>query len=326
MRHYGLRLLAILVLLVLLAGPASAQNAPGAQPPAAKLEVLLLGTGGGPPINLERYGPSTLIIAGDDILLFDCGRGATLRLAEAGVPLTKITKVFLTHLHSDHIVQLPDLFLSPWTFARSPGGPRTVPLEIWGPSGTREMMKNLQRAFAFDIHVRRDIDERFSPDGIKVVSHDIEQGTVYNRNGVKVTAFLVEHGPVKPAFGYRIDFAGHSVVLSGDTRPSENVVRFSRGVDVLIHEVVDPAIWQAALNNPQTRASAEKVIAHHTSPRQAGELFSRIKPRLAVYSHATITPRLVPETRKTYNGPLEIGEDLMRIEIGSTIEIHRQRK
>jgi ribonuclease Z len=243
------------------------------------LKVILLGTGVGPPVNLQQYGASTLIEAGSMRLLFDCGRGATLRLAQVGVPLGSISRLFLTHLHSDHVVQIPDLLLTGWV-----GGGRKIPLEVWGPEGTRDMMDHLQQAFAFDIHMRRDVDEKAAGDGIKVLSHDIKQGIVFDQEGVKVTAFLVDHSPVTPAFGYRVDYRGRSVVLSGDTRVSENLLRFAEGVDVLVHEVLDADTAQGYFpNNPKI---AEAILAKHTTPEQAGLLFARVKPRLAVYSHA----------------------------------------
>src|SRR5262252_4961468 len=186
---------------------------------------------GGPTFSGERLGISTLVIAGDQMLLFDAGRSLTTGLARLNINPAGVTRVYLTHLHSDHIVSLPELLLFPWTQGRA------VPLQVWGPTGTRAMMERLQEAFAFDIHVRRDVDERFSPEGIRVLATDIREGVVYEANGVKVTAFLVDHAPVAPAFGYRVDYRGHSVSLSGDTRPSDSLVKASEGVDVLIHEV-----------------------------------------------------------------------------------------
>jgi len=178
------------------------------------------------------------------------------------------------------------------------------------------MMEHMQETFAFDIHVRRDVDEKLPADGIKVVSHDITQGVVLDEQGVKVTAFLVDHGPVSPAFGYRVDYRGHSVVLSGDTRASENLVRFAQGVDVLIHEVVDPDVIRA-----RGRATAGAIIAHHTTPEEAGEIFARIKPRLAVYSHAPNTEAVITQTRKTYAGPLQGPEDMLTIDIGERVNV-----
>ena len=302
------------------AGPSAAREAPQAPPAAGgvvvesgtpnTLKVVLLGTGVGPLVNLQQFGASTLIEAGSIRLLFDCGRGATARLTQVGVPVGSIDRLFLTHLHSDHVVQLPDLLLTGWA-----GGGRRVPLNVWGPEGTRDMMDHLQQAFAFDIHVRRDVDEKLPALGITVLSHDIAPGVVFEEQGVKVTAFLVDHGPVRPAFGYRVDFGGHSVVLSGDTRVSENLVEAAKGVDVLVHEVVDPLVLRA--RSPY----AESIIAHHTTPEQAGSLFARVKPRLAVYSHAPATESVILQTRKTYAGPLEGAEDMLTIEIGERIDV-----
>jgi len=267
------------------------------------LKVVLLGSGMGPRVNLQQFGASTLIEAGSLRLLFDCGRGATLRLAQVGVPIGSISRLFLTHLHSDHVVQISDLLLTGWA-----GGGRTIPLEIWGPDGTRDMMDHLQQAFAFDIHLRRDVDEKLDGHGIEVVSHDIKQGVVFDGQGVKVTAFLVDHGLLIPAFGYRVDYRGRSVVLSGDTRVSENVMRFAQGVDVLVHEVVDP----------ETNREGPR---RHTTAEQAGEVFARVKPRLAVYSHGPDTESVITQTRKTYAGPLQGAEDMLTIEIGEKIDV-----
>jgi ribonuclease Z len=288
------------------------------------LKVTLLGTGVGPPVNLDQFGASTLVEAGGKRLLFDCGRGATIRLTQAGIPTGSVSRVFLTHLHSDHIVQLPDLLLTAWV-GQGGGVPgRTVPLEVWGPDGTSDMMSALEKAFAFDIHIRRDVDEKFSAEGIRVRSHDIKEGVVLDEDGVKVTAFLVDHAPIVPAFGYRVDYRGHSVILSGDTRLSENLIHHAEGVDVLIHETFDAVAARARSAN---LVATDVVIAHHTTPEQAGQVFARVRPRLAVYSHAPATPSVIEQTRKTYSGPLEGAEDLLTIEIGDHIAVrHLGRK
>jgi ribonuclease Z len=284
-------------------------------PPSDSFTVVLLGTGAGPLVNLQQYGASILVDAGGERFLFDCGRGATMRLTQAGIPLGSITRVFLTHLHSDHVVQLPDLLLAGWA-----AGHRAVPLEVWGPAGTRSMLDHLQRAFAFDIHTRRDVDEHFPAAGITVVSHDVQEGTVFEAHGVRVTAFLVDHGPVRPALGYRIDYGGRSVVLSGDTRVSENLIRHARGTDVLVHEVIDPDALRNRPDSPSAAAVAA-IIAHHTTPEQAGEVFRRVAPRLAVYSHAPNSERVLAQTRTTYAGPLQGPEDLLTIVIGEQITV-----
>jgi len=280
-----------------------------------RLRVVLLGSAVGPLVNLDQYGASTLVEAGGIRLLFDCGRGTTFRLTQLGVDTASVTRLFLTHLHSDHVLQIPDLLLTGWLGTGRAGSGRLVPLSVWGPEGTVSMMNHLQQAFAFDIHMRRDIDEKIQGEGIKVVSRDITQGVVFDEGGVTVTAFLVDHGIVAPAYGYRVDYRGHSVVLSGDTRVSENLVTFAKGADVLIHEVVDPDVIRARSPN------AEAIMAHHTTPEQAGEIFTRVKPKLAVYSHAPATAAIIAKTRSTYQGPLQGAEDLLTIDIGVSIDV-----
>jgi ribonuclease Z len=283
------------------------------------IKVTLLGTAAGPIVRVDRYQTTTVVEAGGEKLLFDCGRGVLLRMVEAGIPIDSVNKVFLTHLHSDHVVDLPDMLLTPWAGRTA----RKVPLEVWGPDGTVDMMDNLQKAFAYDIHIRRDVDEKFSPEGIKVISHDVKEGVVYEKNGVKVTAFFVDHGPVKPAFGYRVDYAGRSVALSGDTRPSDNLVKFSKGVDVLIHEAFDPEAFRK-IRSGFNAAQTESIIAHHTTPEQAGEIFTKVSPKLTVLSHTSGSPELLAKVKKSYAGRLEMGDDLMVIEIGETVTVRRR--
>ena len=283
-----------------------------------EIKVTLLGTGCPPPV-MNRFGPSTLVEAGGQKFLFDAGRGALQRLTQIRVRWQDVHGVFLTHLHSDHVVGFPDLWLTGWLVR--PG--RDVPLHVWGPRGTRRMMSHLEQAYEYDIRIRL-YDDRASPDGVVLLAEDISEGVVYEKGGVKITAFDVDHKPIKPAFGYRIDHAGRSVLLSGDTRFSENLIKFARGVDLLVHEVVAPETIRRA-GAPPERAKA--VIDHHVTPEQAGEVFSRVKPRLAVYSHIVLPSAteqdLVPQTRTTYSGPLEVGEDLMVIEVGEKIEVRR---
>jgi len=288
------------------------------------LSVTLLGTGSPIPI-VDRFGPSTLIQAGAETLLFDCGRGVPLRLWQLHVPLRNVTAVFFTHLHSDHVAGFPDFWLTGWL--PPPFGHRTERLHVYGPTGTANMMKHLQKAYKADIRIRI-ADEKVPPEGVALAVRDVTEGAVYERNGVKVTAFNVDHGEfIKPSFGYRIDYGGHSVVLSGDTRVSENLIRYAKGVDLLVHEVAaaDPGL----LN---TSPDAQRIIGHHTTPEDAGRVFDRVKPKLAVYSHivllttdpavrAPTADEVLTATRKTYTGPLELGEDLMTIDVGDRVNL-----
>ena len=280
------------------------------------IRVTLLGTASGPRAFVDKAGISTLVEAGGERLLFDAGRGSMQRLVQAGLPMNAVTKLFLTHLHSDHIIGVPDLMLSPWAAAPE----RKVPLEVWGPEGTRDMMRHLEAAFGFDIHMRRDVDESFSPDGIRMVAHDIQPGKVYEKNGVTVTAFVVTHGLVKPSYGYRVDYAGRSVALSGDTSPSDNLVAVCKGVDVLIHEAIDPDVLRQLVPD-KTRMDA--IVARHTTPEQAARIFSRVSPRLAVFSHSPGTAAIIEQARRFYPGRVEMGEDLMVIDIGAEVREKR---
>jgi len=283
-----------------------------------QFRATLLGTGC-PAAVMNRFGPSTLVEAGDQKFLFDAGRGALQRLTQLDVRWQDIQGVFLTHLHSDHVVGFPDLWLTGWLIV--PG--RKVPLQVRGPTGTAAMMSHLQQAFAYDVRIRTENDG-VSPEGVALAVEEIGEGVVYDKGGVKITSFEVDHAPVKPALGYRIDYSGRSIVLSGDTRVSQNLLRHAQNVDVLVHEVFAPATLQRA-GVPAARAKS--IVDYHTTPEQAGEVFARLKPKLAVYSHICMPSAteedLVPGTRKTYTGPLELGEDLMAIDIGETIRVRK---
>jgi ribonuclease Z len=277
------------------------------------MRVTLLGTGTPTPI-AERFGPSTLVEAGSEKLVFDCGRGCPIRLQQKGVQL-KDVKLFVTHLHSDHLNGIVDLWLTGWAFGR------TTPFVMLGPEGTKNMATHLEEAFMPDIRFRI-ADEKLPRAGVQFDTKDITPGVVYEANGVKVTAFEVDHGDViKPAYGYRVDYRGRSVVLSGDTRFSENVIKFATGADLLIHEVF--------MAKGELTVVMKRVRAHHTSPQEAGRVFSTAKPRLAVYSHINtggfwpVPADYIAATRETYNGPLELGEDLMTINVGEAINIKK---
>jgi ribonuclease Z len=295
---------------------------------AQEIEVTLLGTGRPDPI-IERFGPSILVRAGGETLVFDAGRGATQRLWQLGIPLSQVSGLFLTHLHSDHVVGIPDLWLTSWL--PTPYGKRATPLQVWGPEGTHAMMTALRQAFAWDID-RRGRGEGLPMAAVAVDAHDITEGVVFDRNGVRVTAFLVDHGGLlEPAYGYRVDYAGRSVVLSGDTRPSDNLARFAEGVDLIIHEVI--AARPELLEKSE---DARRIVGFHTLPEDAGRIFEKARPRLAVYSHivllttdpaisAQTVEELIPRTQTTYAGAVVVGEDLMTIVVAEQVEVHRFR-
>ena len=310
------RVLAMMIGLAgMLAGPASAQFKEVV--PGSDFKVTLLGTGSPAPI-MKRFGPATLVQVNGQSLLFDAGRGVTQRLYQVGQPMGKINALFLTHLHSDHVVGIPDLWLTGWL--RAAYARRDGPLRVFGPEGTRGLMDGLQKAYAWDIETRV-ADQGLKREAIAVeVTEFAGEGTIYEQDGVKVAAIKVNHGEkVKPAFGYRIDFGGRSVVISGDTKFDENLIGRAEGADLLIHQV-------AAMRPELLKIPVFKVImAHHTSPEEAGVVFARAKPKLAVYYHFVIygNPKIPPYTeqdvidltRKNYSGPLLIGQDLVAFDV-----------
>jgi ribonuclease Z len=290
----------------------------GPRPSASRsqeIRVTLLGTGTPRPL-MDRFGPSILVEAGNEKLIFDVGRGAMQRLFQLGVSYADLTGVLLTHLHSDHTVGFPDLCLTGWLFSN-----RSKPLELWCPAGTRTMAAGLQSAYSFDLDIRVRND-KIPAAGGRLIAHDISEQVVFDRNGVKVTAFLVDHGIVRPALGYRVDAGGHSVVLSGDTRYSPNLIAHAKGADLLIHEV-----GAASAQQMSSDAHTRTIMSHHTTPEDAARIFNAVRPKLAVFSHIVLrgvsADDAVRATRLTYAGPLQLGEDLMRFRVGDSVTVER---
>jgi ribonuclease Z len=266
--------------------------------PAEVMRVTLLGTGGPPPHH-QRFGTGTLVEAGEHRLLFDAGRGIVQRLHENGSEIQRVGPVFLTHLHHDHIVGLPDLWLTGWVWQR------VSPLAVFGPKGTSAHAASLERAYAFDV-AQRVRDAELEPESTKISVREIESGVAFEEGKLRVQAFPVDHGSVKPALGYRIDFGDRSVVISGDTRYSENLVHAAKGVDLLIHEVA-AAPEALARSNP----GLKKVLDYHTTPQAAGRVFKETAPRMAVFTHVLLfggmtEQQLIADVRKAgYAGPLK---------------------
>ncbi|MBR0960627.1 MBL fold metallo-hydrolase [Bradyrhizobium japonicum] len=289
---------------------------------AEPMKVTLLGTGVPTP-RPTSFSASTLVEAGSERLLFDLGRGATIQLYKLKIPLGAVTASFITHLHSDHIVGLPDMWLTGWL--ATPWASRKGPMKLYGPKGTVAMTEHLAKAFADDVRIRID-DEHLDPVAVTFAAKDIEAGPVYENNGVKVSAIEVNHGEkIKPSFGYIVEYGGHKVVLSGDTKYDERIAKAAEGADLLIHEVavIEPELL---VKNPVYK----DIQAHHTSPEEAGQIFASAKPKLAVYSHivfGTVKPApdipeepLILRTRTAYKGPLLVGRDLMSFRIGESVE------
>jgi ribonuclease Z len=259
--------------------------------------------------------------------MFDAGRGSTIRLRQIGLWPGQIDAVFITHFHSDHLNGLNDLLTL--GYIGRPGMRRTRPLEIRAPVGMKRIADAVRSSIDDDVKIRI-ADEGISPLGADMSVHEFSgDGPVFERNGVKVTAFAVDHGVfIKPSFGYRLDYKGKSALFSGDTRLDHNLMAHAAGVDLLVHEV---AVAPDALANLE---GVKAVLDHHTTPEQAGEVFARTKPKLAAFSHITLIEdaanpavgeaEIERRTRQKWNGALVVGEDLMRITIGeSDVKVER---
>ncbi|MEM8844395.1 MAG: MBL fold metallo-hydrolase [Pseudomonadota bacterium] len=274
------------------------------------VEVTLLGTGTPRP-SIERFGTSTLVSAGGKLLLFDAGRGVTIRLQQAGITPDRIDHVFLTHLHSDHISGFDDLWITGWIWQRQD------PIQVSGPTGIGNFVQSLRQAYDADITFRS-TNVNLDATKAEIISQEINEGVVYDQNRVKVTAFLVDHEPVEPAYGYRIDFGDRSIVISGDTTYSENLVKHSKKVDLLLHEIADAS--QSILNKNKR---LDSVLAYHTTPTEMVSILKQTQPRLAVLNHLLLfglSPEdVIKQITEDYKGKVEIGYDLMKISIGNKI-------
>jgi ribonuclease Z len=275
---------------------------------AAALVVLLLGTGYPRP-DPQHAGPSAVVIAGDSWFVVDAGRGATLRIAATELQYANLRGVLLTHLHSDHTAGLPDLFNTSWQFGR-----KTAPLQLYGPKGTKRLADAMLEFFAEDIHWRRDVLEKHPAAGATIRTHVVKEGVVYDDGKVKITAFAVDHRPVMNAFGYRFESGGKSIVISGDTRPTENVVKHAKDADVLVLEAYLPEHFDR-VDTPEVAA---RLKSYHTSAEEAGELATRAGVRTLVLTH--LIPANAEETfheraSRKFDGRVIVGKDLLRVEV-----------
>jgi ribonuclease Z len=260
------------------------------------IRLTLLGTGS-PHQSGAHSGPATLIEAGGEVLLIDCGPGTVQRLGQAGVALSELTAVFLTSLDPAHIAGCREL----WSARHRAGRPLPP---VWGPQGTQALLRDVDRE-----HGALQSSE----------AYDVADNVTYQPEGVTVTAFVTDYPLTSQALGYRIDSNRRSVTLSGSTRYSENLIRYARGAHVLVHEVA------AASAQSLAGADVRRIVEMHTSPEEAGKVFRAARPYLAVYSQIMLFDMseedLMRRTHRSYRGAVAIGRDLMVIEVQNEVQV-----
>jgi ribonuclease Z len=294
----------------------SAAQAPSPPPATSGTQVVLLGTAT-PAIDPDRSGPASAVVVNDTAYLIDIGAGVVRRAKSAAVDRgiaaldpVKLRVAFVTHLHSDHTVGFPDLILTPWVMGRR------VPLEVYGPTGIKAMTDHLLEAYQADFETRmkdRPLYTRTTPEGHAVNAYEVRPGVVYQDANVKVTAFATTHA--MESYGYRFDTADRSVVITGDTNPTQATIDACNGCDVLVHEVLSHD-WLSRRPDFVKYASV-----HHTTTTQLVELATKARPRLLVLYHASLSWRPAVDSERSthatflremsaYTGQMVIGRDL----------------
>ncbi len=280
-----------------------------AQSSNSHTQVVLLGTGT-PTADPERSGPSLAIIVNNASYVVDCGPGVVRRAAAGaakyGIPSLKpagLTRLFITHLHSDHTIGYPDFILTPAVLRRNGA------LEVYGPKGLGYMTDHLLKAYKEDIDIRLNGLEHGKPAGYKVNVHEIKEGVIYQDSNIVVTAFNVHHGTWPQAFGYRFKTKDKTIVVSGDCTYDDNLIKYAMGCDVLIHEV-----YSAAGFSKLPAADQAYHSVFHTSTQQLAAIANKVKPKILVLTHQLLfgstKDLLLQEIKKLYNGQVIYGNDL----------------
>ena len=295
------------------------------------LHVYLCGTGSPFP-DADRAGPCVAVLAGQTGLVFDAGSGSIRKLARMGFPMAKLEAAYLTHLHSDHIDGLGELLLQAWI-----GGARSRPLPVIGPEGTIKVVEAFNTVYEIDstyrvAHHGTDVANPTgfggAPSEIIMPAGPAARQVVYEDGDVKVTAIRVEHAPVEPAFGYRVDYKDRSISLSGDTIYHPGFVAASEGVDVMFHEALDPDMVQQMEATLKDRGQARTakimydILDYHATPEDAGRAAAEAGAQELVYYHI-VPPLPVPMLNKlwvgdagdAFDGPITVGEDGMMVSL-----------
>ncbi|MEX2125378.1 MAG: MBL fold metallo-hydrolase [Woeseia sp.] len=300
---------------ILLAIGASAPRAQQPDEPATRL--ILLGTAGGPSIKKARAQPSNALIVNGSVYIIDAGNGVSRQMALAGAPARALRAVFITHNHSDHSADYGALLLRAWA-----SGLKT-PVDTYGPPPLEKMTLSYLDYMNRDIQLRMTDEGRPSLAGL-IRAHDIEgEGLIYQDENVKVTVTEVPHGAAKPSYAFRFDAPGRSIVFSGDTSRSENLIRLAKGADVLVHEVLNIHGVDAIVNttDPGNEALKRHIVEAHTPIEEVGQVAAEAGVKQLVLTHFVPTglPAFdktdlwIEGVRKHYNGEVIVGEDLLEV-------------
>jgi ribonuclease Z len=297
------------------------------------LHAFLAGTGAPMP-DLKRAGPSTVVIAGDKIFMVDTGEATARNMQLVGINMGKIDAVFLTHFHSDHIAGLGETMLQRWAT-----GENTKPLSVIGPVGTKEVLAGFTAAYQHDkgYRIAHHGEDVMVPSAFGGTAKEFDLGTdpmsnavVYDKDGVKITAFNVNHKPVYPAVGYKFEYGGRSLVISGDTAYCDNLFEQSKGVDLLVCEALNSKFADAITRNaaysgtPTAGAISKDIQTYHISPEQAAQLAQTAGIRNLTLTHI-LPPNPSPllknvflgDATKIYKGKIDLGRDGLLISLPS---------
>ena len=273
-------------------------------------EIILLGTGCPAPSH-ERFGPSTLISSENLNFLIDAGSGVTQRLSECSILPSEIDFILITHLHSDHIVDLYQLFISGWHTGRD------IPFKIYGPKGIKKYFETILEAYKQELYLRKDWEARPNMDGLTYEIFEIDTKSLIYINDIEITPIEVNHLPVEPAFGYKITInKTKTFVYSGDTSYSKNLEDASNNVDLLIHELYAGLTFHPERMSKET---LENVKAYHSTPEQVGKLASKASVKKLILNH--FVPPVFDEKvvlnkiQEFYKGEVTLGTDLLKIEL-----------
>jgi len=284
------------------------------------MDLTLLGTGC-PQVDPKRLGPANLVRHGEANFLVDCGSGATQRLVEAGAPGRALDAVFLTHLHSDHVVDLYQLFVSSWHQGR------TVPQRVFGPPGTRAFVDGSFALWKSELDQRIAHEKRLNMHGLKVEVTEIAEGTIYDSAGITVRAVAVAHQPVRHAYGFVFEAGGRRLAISGDTAYCPALIEASRGADVLLHECFIHGLMKP-FPGIRSAEGIANVARYHTLSSEVGKVATAAGVGCLVLTHFVPTQfdrdAVLGEVRRDYKGPIVIGEDLMRVDLATATLSHRE--